>query len=463
MTMLEKTCSVILAAGDGKRMKSARPKVLCQVLFKPMINWVADSCLAAGIPHNSAVLGENADMVREVLPGGFSVCLQAERRGTGHAVMMAADFIRESGAEHVLVAGGDAPFLSAGTIRDAYSLHLSSGAAVTLVTAKIDEPAGYGRILRSGNRVIAIVEEADADDAEKAITEVNSGAYWFESRFLLEALARLDTGNAQGECYLTDTVEAAFRQGLVIQAYTAPDPDIVLGANDRRALQKLNQTARRRVLDRLLDGGVDIPLEDGVMVGVDVSVGPDTRLLPGTVLQGGTSIGSGCVIGPNSVITDSRIGDGCVIDQSRVDRSRLGRAVHIGPFTNIRPNSDLDDRVKIGDFVEVKNSTVGENTSIAHLTYIGDTDLGKRCNIGCGVVTVNYDGTNKFRTQVGDDSFVGCNTNLVAPVRMGDRTYSAAGTTVTENVPDDALVIGRARQVVKENWSKTRGRFKGRK
>lgn len=450
---IQKACAVILAAGDGKRMKSSAPKVLCRVLFKPMISWVSDSVRQAGIRHACVVVGTGAGAVQvaSLLPGGFSTAVQAERRGTGHAAMMAADYIRAGGFSHVAVLCGDAPLIGAEELSRSFRQHLSEGNDCTVLAARVADPTGYGRIVRENGRVRAVVEQADAGEEIRLINEINSGDFWFRADFLLEALERLTDNNAQGEYYLTDCVSYGVENGYSVGACVVGS-DAVLGANSRKALTALNRAALEKVLDRHMENGVDIPFPDGIVIGADVEIGPDTAILPGTILRGRTIIGSGCEIGPNSYLDSAVIGDNCRVVASYIDSSNLEAGVKIGPMSNVRPGSHIHEKVKIGDFVEVKNSTIGAGTSVAHLTYVGDSDVGECVNFGCGVVTVNYDGASKHRTVIGDHAFIGCNTNLVAPVKVGNRAYSAAGTTVTEDVPDGALVIGRSRQTVKENW-----------
>jgi bifunctional UDP-N-acetylglucosamine pyrophosphorylase/glucosamine-1-phosphate N-acetyltransferase len=460
--MENKVCAVILAAGNGKRMKSPKPKALCEVLFKPLVRWVADSVLAAGIRDACVVIGPDGEDIAKALPAGFATAVQAERRGTGHAVMMATDYICDGGFSDVLVLCGDAPLISGKDIAVSLRYHRKCANDITVLTAQVSDPTGYGRIVRSGNKVSAIVEEADADEETRRITEINSGAFWFTAGFLLEALDHLTVENAQNEYYLTDTVA----YGVWVKGRTGAcevSPDAVLGANDRKGLAALNRIARERVLEKHLENGVDIPFSDGIVIGTDVQIGPNTIILPGTILKGETTIGVDCEIGPHSYLENAVVGDGCKVQSSYVDSSTLESGVKIGPMSNVRPGSHIHNGAKIGDFVEIKNSVIGENTAVSHLTYIGDSDIGDGCNIGCGVVTSNYDGTNKHRTIIGDEAFIGCNTNLVAPVKVGNRAYSAAGTTITEDVPDDALVIGRAPQVVKEDWAKKTGKFKRKK
>lgn len=470
---MSSVCSVILAAGDGKRMKTARPKVLGEVLFKPMVRWVADNCLAAGIGAGCVVVGDGAEDILAALPDGYAHVTQKHRRGTGHAAMKAKDYLRAGKFEHILVLAGDCPLLHGEAIAGALKQHEKSGNAITVITAQFRNPRGYGRVLRQGASVFGIVEDVEATDDQRVVDEVNSGAYWFKADFLLNYFDNIcmhDSGTQEdcmdkenpatedGEYYLTDSIEYAVKNSCNVGFFRV-EAECVLGANTRKELAYLNETARMQIIEKLMDNGVNIPFVQNVIVGPNVTVGMDTTLLPGTILRGKTTVGKGCEIGPNSNLLNAKIGNGCVIVSSYIDSSELESEVRIGPMSNVRPNCLVKSGVKVGDFVELKNSTIGEKTSVAHLTYVGDSDVGARCNFGCGVVTVNYDGSTKSRTVIGDNAFIGCNTNLVAPVKVGDRVYAAAGTTITENVPDDALVIGRARQVVKENWVKERGRY----
>ena len=449
---MQQACAVILAAGDGKRMKSEGSKVLCQVLGTPMIRWVHQNCTQAGIPkdHICVVVGKSSQDVCGVLPQDTMTAVQAERLGTGHAVLCAEDFIRQNTDKDVLILLGDAPFLFADIIQQAYAFHTQSGNDMTVVSARVDNPTGYGRIVRDRNGVRAIVEERDASAEEKAISEINSGACWFKAQALLEALPLLTPQNAQGELYLTQALEILKAKGRKVDACDAQDAKAVLGANGRKELAHLNTIARDLVFDRLYDAGVDIPVTDGVVISAESEIGPDTQILPGTILKGHCVIGKGCIIGPGSVLEDAVIGDGCVVKNTYITRSVLEDDVQIGPFSQVRPDCRICKGVRIGDFVEVKNSVVGEGTHAAHLTYIGDTDCGKRVNFGCGVAIANYNGKQKFRSTIGDDCFIGCNTNLVSPVNIGDGAYTAAGSTVTVDVPADAVCIARSREVIKE-------------
>ena len=460
---MQDNCAVILAAGDGKRMKSKKPKVLCEVLFTPMLAWVIASCEQAELTNLCVVTGNGADQVEAFLEGNYRTVLQSERRGTGHAVMMAREYLREFAGGNVLVLCGDAPFMDAGTIQSALEVHTRQNNAVTVITAELDEPGGYGRILRNDSGIAGIVEQKDADEDQLLIREVNSGTYWFKTDDLLAVLEELTCDNAQGEYYLTDTVALLLNKGKKAGAYCADNSDVNLGANDRKTLCELNEIARDRSLEAHMANGVEFVTTDGVVIAPSVQIGAGTTILPGTILRGYTEIGENCVIGPNTLLEDTFVGDDTVLNAVQAYQSKVHSQVKIGPFTHLRPGSEIKSHVKIGDFVEVKNSVIGEGTAVAHLTYVGDSDVGKNVNFGCGTVTVNYDGVNKFRTQIGDDAFIGCNTNLVAPVKVGNGAYTAAGSTVTKDVPDGALAIARSKQENKEGFAERKLRDRKKK
>jgi len=341
---------------------------------------------------------------------------------------------------------GDAPFVDAETIRAAYEQHLAEGNAATVITAELSAPTGYGRMLRNQDRIVGIVEEKDATDDQKKIQEVNSGAYWFRIDDMLSVVSGLTNENNQKEYYLTQFVPLLLEAGKRVGGYRAKSADVVMGANDRAGLLALNRIATERVIRKHLENGVEFTSTDGVIIMPEVEIGQDTVILQGTILKGKTKIGNGCTIGPNSLVEDSVIGNDTVFNASQCYESVIHDHVKIGPFCHIRPNSEVMDHVKIGDFVEVKNSTIGEYTAVSHLTYVGDSDVGRNVNFGCGVVTVNYDGVRKHRCVIEDNAFIGCNTNLVAPVHIGNGAYTGAGSTITNDVPVDALGIARARQ-----------------
>ena len=450
-----KTGCLVLAGGAGKRMKSERPKVLCEVLKKPMLGWVLDAAREFGFDEIGVVTGSRREITEEYIAEyaknnstEISVFYQAEQLGTGDAVKQAEPLLKS--VDRICVLNGDAPFVDSASLRAALDQHEKSGASVTVISADIPCPAGYGRIIRDGGKFSAIREHKDCSPTELEISEVNSGAYWFDARELLAALPKLSDNNASGEFYLTDCIEIIGNSS----AYKSENSDIVLGANSRKGLLELNEKARLRVLDRLMDEGVSFITTDGIIIGTDVKIGCDTTVLPNTVILGNTVIGMGCEIGANSHIENCVIGDNVILNNVQAYSSTVEDNVKIGPFSQLRPGTVIRRGVKIGDFVEIKNSDIGENTAVAHLTYLGDSDVGRGVNFGCGCVTANYDGINKFRTEIGAHAFIGCNTNMIAPVKIGENATTAAGSTITEDVPENALAIERGRAVIIENWDK---------
>ena len=453
-----KDMAIVLAGGQGKRMRSDKPKVLCGVLGEPMIEWVLTACENAGLEKICVVKGFRADMIEDYLAARqskaeISSVLQEEQLGTGHAVMQAEELMKEYADGNVLILNGDAPFIDAETINDALKCHTAADNSVTVVTAMIPDPTGYGRIIRGENGLSAIVEHKDCTPAQLAVTEVNSGCYWFRTADLLEVLGELTNDNAQGEYYLTDCIGLLIAAGKRAEAYTSHDPNVVLGANDRRSLLALNDAARAEVIGRHLENGIEFTCTDGVSIGNSVTIGQGTVIHAGAVLRGRTSIGENCIIGSGCVIENCTVGNGADLNYVQAFDSVIEDHVKIGPFVQVRPGSRIRKGAKIGDFVEIKNSDIGEYTAVAHLTYVGDSDVGANVNFGCGVVTVNYNGDKKFRTVIGDNAFIGCNTNLVAPVRVGNGAYTAAGSTITKDIPDNALAIERGKQTIKEDYA----------
>ena len=445
--------AVILAGGQGKRMKSDIPKPMFKVLGEPMLEWVIKACENAELSNLCIVKGFMAEYIDEYLNGRYETVLQSERLGTGHAVMQARSFMEKNKDGNTLVLCGDAPFIDSDTIKKSLEMHINENNSITVITAEIECPQGYGRIVRGKTGLSSIVEEKDATDAQREIKEVNSGAYWFKTADLLEYLGELTQNNSQGEYYLTDSVFIALGKGRNVNAYISENPNVVLGANDRKGLLNLNTVARMEVIEKHLANGVEFTCTDGVVIGRDVKIEAGTEILAGTNLLGNTVIGKECSIGPNCIIEDCVIEDNVSLNYVQAFKSKIDAGVKIGPWVHIRPGSHIKSKVKIGDFVEIKNSTIGEGTAVAHLTYVGDSDVGKKVNFGCGTVTVNYDGIVKSRCEIGDNCFIGCNTNLVAPVKLGKGVYTAAGTTVTKDVPDYALAIDRGTVQIKEGYS----------
>ena len=450
---MNNNCAVILAGGQGKRMKSELPKPLFKVLGEPMLEWVIKACTGAGLSELCIVKGYNASYIDSYLNERYPSVLQEERKGTGHAVMQAENFLHKFSGGNTLVLCGDAPFIDEETLLNSLASHNENGNAVTVITANVMNPHGYGRILRTEEGISSIVEERDADVEQKKITEINSGTYWFRTEALLEALEKLTPNNSQGEYYLTDTVSILIAMGLRADAYLSQNEKVVLGVNDHKGLHSLNTIARLDVIEKHMENGVEFPCTDGITIGRDVKIGAGTTILTGTILTGKTVVGENCSIGPNCLIEDCAVGSNTKLNYVQAYQSVIGESVKIGPFVHIRPDSIIKNGVKIGDFVEVKNSTIGEKTAVAHLTYVGDSDVGQNVNFGCGVVTVNYDGAKKSRTTIGDNAFIGCNTNLVAPVSIGNGAYTAAGSTITKDVPENALAIERSDLRIKEGYA----------
>lgn len=448
--------SVILAAGMGTRMKSKMPKVLHKVCGKPLSKWVIDASKAAGADKVCAVVGHKAETVKEVLGDVCEFALQAEQKGTGHAVMQAIDVIKNSKGE-VVILNGDTPLITAKTINKAIEYHKNNGNQATVITAILDDATGYGRIVRDNDgSVLKIVEQKDASEEEKKINEVNSGMYVFDAQSLVYALDKITPNNAQGEYYLTDTLEILLSAGKKIGGYAISDNDEIRGINDRVQLNEAEKIMQKRINEYHMRNGVTMRNPESVYIEDGVEIGNDTEICQNVTIKSGTKIGSDCVIGSGSMLNRAVIHDGVDVLSSVILESEVDEGTHVGPFAYIRPNCHVGKEVKVGDFVELKNSNIDDGTKISHLTYIGDSDVGKRVNFGCGTVTCNYDGKKKYRTTIGDDCFVGCNTNFVSPINVGDGVYIAAGSTITEDIPENSLSIARARQVNKEGWKDKR-------
>lgn len=448
--------SVILAAGMGTRMKSKMPKVLHKVCGKPLSKWVIDTSEAAGADKVCAVVGHKAETVKEVLGDVCKFALQAEQKGTGHAVMQAIDVIKNSKGE-VVILNGDTPLITAETINKAIEYHKNNGNQATVITAILDDATGYGRIVRDNDgSVLKIVEQKDASKEEKKINEVNSGMYVFDAQSLVYALDKITPNNAQGEYYLTDTLEILLSAGKKIGGYAISDNDEIRGINDRVQLNEAEKIMQKRINEYHMRNGVTMRNPESVYIEDGVEIGNDTEICQNVTIKSGTKIGSDCVIGSGSMLDRAVIHDGVDVLSSVILESEVDEGTHVGPFAYIRPNCHVGKEVKVGDFVELKNSNIDDGTKISHLTYIGDSDVGKRVNFGCGTVTCNYDGKKKYRTTIGDDCFVGCNTNFVSPINVGDGVYIAAGSTITEDIPENSLSIARARQVNKEGWKDKR-------
>ncbi len=450
--MSQPVAGIILAAGKGTRMKSELPKGLHPVLGLPMVELVGRAMKLAGVKKPIIVIGHGGEHIQAALGDGYEYAWQREQKGTGHAAMMAAAHIANHDGP-VIVAPGDTPLLGSETLRELVSRHEETRATCTIATAFIEDPTGYGRIVRDGaGRVVGIVEHKDATPEQLAIKEVNAAVYCFDAKALLDTLPKLGNANAQGEHYLTDAVSIVYQAGQDVVALIVKDPEILMGVNDRWQLAGAERALRDRINRLHALNGVTIVDPDSTHIGLDVRIGPDTIIEPSTFIQGETSIGSDCRIGPCTKIKGSKIGNGVNVYFSQVVESTLLEGVKVGPYSNIRPGTTLGKKTKIGNFVEVKKSTLGESVSVSHLTYIGDASVGDSTNVGAGTITCNYDGFAKHRTTIGSDVFVGSNSTLVAPVTIADGSMVAAGSVVTHNVPTDALALGRSRQEVKEGW-----------
>ncbi len=440
------TVAVILAAGQGKRMRSQLPKVLHRLAGRTLLEHVLAASRSAGIEDHIVVIGHGAGEVQAALGAGPSYVLQEQQLGTGNALACAR--AAAAGAATVLVLCGDTPLLRAETLAALRQQHCTTGGAITILTARVADPSGYGRIIRNEQgRVTAIVEERDATPAEKSIDEINSGIYCFSADFLWPALEGLKPDNDQGEYYLTDVVAQAVKDNLPVQAVTVSDAEEILGVNDRAQLAAAGAVLRRRINKALMLAGVTIIDPETTYIDATASVGQDTVIYPGTCLEGHTSIGPRCALGPGTIIRDSQVAAESTVLQAVVLESNLGPRCQVGPFTYLRPGTILEAGVKAGDFVEIKACHIGRDSKVPHLTYLGDTTVGAGVNIGAGTITCNYDGRQKWPTVIEDGAFIGSNTNLVAPVKVGAGALVGAGSTITADVPAGALALARGRQV----------------
>ena len=445
-------CAIILAAGEGKRMKSNTPKVLHKVCGKEMINHVIDNIRKSGIEEVSVVIGKGADKVRKGTESrNIFYSVQEEQLGTGHAVMCAEEFLKgKKGSVAIFV--GDGPLITEETVTKLTRYHEEEKCSATILTSIMSDPLKYGRIIRNAqHEVEKIVEFKDCNEEEVKVNEINSGMYCFDIDILLNTLGKLNNNNNQGEYYLTDVIEILKNEGKKVGAI-AVDVEEITAVNSKLELSVANEIMRSRINRKHMDNGVIIIDPKNTYIECDVIIGQDTVVYPGNVIEGSTVIGENCLLYSNNRITNSIVGDDVTIENSVVLNSKVGDNTTVGPFAYIRPETTIGSNARIGDFVEIKKSTIGDGTKVSHLTYIGDAEVGEKCNFGCGTVVVNYDGKSKYKTTIGNNVFIGCNTNLVSPVEVEDNTYIAAGSTITEKVPEGSLAIARARQINKENW-----------
>jgi bifunctional UDP-N-acetylglucosamine pyrophosphorylase/glucosamine-1-phosphate N-acetyltransferase len=472
--MMASPTVLILAAGQGTRMRSSTPKVLHELCGIPMVLWPVRAALAAGAGR-VVVIDSPARTLGDVLPEGVELAVQPHSDGTGGAVRAAADHIDPSAP--VVILSGDVPLVSASAIRSLVDAHSGSGAPATMATAVLEDPTGYGRVVRDSagapERVVETKRPGDATDAELQIREVNTGIYVFGGSALLGALPRLTAENAQGEFYLPQALDILRADGATVAAHAVDDERLVLGVNDRVALAEVRTIAQRAINERHMLSGVTIVDPSSTLIDVDVEIGQDTRIEPGCALKGSSVVGdaavigphatlidsragSGAVVGPHTTLIDSLVGEGAVVRVSWLDHATLEQGATVGPFAYLRPGAVLREGAKAGTFVEIKNSDIGPGAKIPHLSYIGDADVGEHTNLGAGTITANYDGRSKHRTTVGSRVRGGVDTSFVAPVTVGDDAYTAAGSVVTEDVPPGALAVARARQENVEGYADRR-------
>ncbi len=459
---MAKRYAVILAAGQGTRMKSKLYKVLHPVAGRPMVQHVIRQVKAVQLDKLVTIVGHGADKVIEHIGNESEFVTQEEQLGTGHAVLKAEDLLQDKNGTTIVVCG-DTPLITAETYTRLCDYHESQQAKATILTAKAQNPAGYGRVIRNADgEVERIVEHKDANELELQVDEINTGTYCFDNEELFAALKEVSNDNAQGEYYLPDVIEILKNKSEKVTGFMTADFEETLGVNDRVALAQAEKVMKKRINEKHMRNGVTIIDTDNTYIGPDVQIEQDVLIHPGTVITGQTIIKTDAVIGPHTEITSCIIGEGTLIRQSTVTDSRIGDNVQVGPYAHIRPESDIGNHIKIGNFVEVKKTKIDDNSKVPHLSYIGDAVIGSNVNMGCGTITVNYDGKDKYVTTVGDDAFVGCNANLIAPVTIGDGTYIAAGSTITKDTPEDSLAIARARQTNKAGYAaKLNNRKKG--
>lgn len=445
--------AVILAAGQGKRMKSSLPKVLHPVAGRPMVGYVLDAVRGAGADRIIVVTGHAAELVEAALGNGVETVRQTVQLGTGHAVLTTRPLLADFDGD-LLVLCGDTPLVESSDLAGLVRAHRGAGVPATVLTARLADPGGYGRIIRSGGGAVEqIVEQKDADAEQLGVREVNSGIYCFDARLLFATLQELSPDNAQGEYYLTDCIRRFTAAGRKVAAVEVPDGTRILGINTRVELARVESLLRYRTAQRLMLEGVTVLDPSSTFIDAGVRVGRDSVIYPFTFLEGQTVAGERCRIGPGARLVDARLADGVEVQYAVVRGSTLASGVTVGPFAYIRPDCAIGEGVKVGDFVELKKAVIGAGSKVPHLSYIGDATLGENVNIGAGTITCNYDGRRKWPTWIGAGAFIGSNTNLVAPVKVGEEAVTGAGSTITKDVPDGALGVARAKQSNLPGWS----------
>lgn len=459
---MKKLAAIVLAAGQGTRMRSKLAKVLHPVCGRPMALYAVDLAETLAKGRVAVVVGHQAERVKDLLADRkVDLVVQARQLGTGHAVMQTQSVFQSRGGHawsglRFVILSGDTPLLTEATVQALLAVHQHDRATVSMLTAHLDRPAGYGRIVRGRDgSVWKIIEDKDASPSDRRLTEVNAGTYVVEGEFLFPALAALKPANAQKEYYLTDIVEAAIRQGKKVTAYIASHPIEALGINTRAEMAEAERVLRCRIRKRLMDAGATFLAPETSFIDEGVKIGRDSVIHPHTTLEGRTIIGEDCVIRSHSRLVESALGNGVtVLDGCVIEGSRLEEGCRVGPFAHLRPGTIVRRNARVGNFVELKKTELGEGSNANHLSYLGDARIGKRVNVGAGTITCNYDGINKHQTVIDDDVFVGSDVSLVAPVKVGKGAVIGAGSVVTQDVAADALALGRARQVVKPGWVK---------
>jgi len=463
---MRETYAIVLAAGEGTRMRSKLVKVLHPLWGRPMIHYVLDLCQGLPLKGIIVIVGHQAEKVKEALSGcNVEFIHQEEQLGTAHAVLQVENRLKAFTGD-LLVLSGDVPLLTEATLRRLMEFHAEEGVAATLLTARLKNPTGYGRILRGPDgHILRVVEEIECNEQERRVEEINAGIYFFSAGPLFQALKEVKPSPKKGEYYLPEVFPIMQGRGLKVAGILASDPQEVLGINTRAELARAMEALRWRTLERLMQEGVTFLDPQKTYIADSAVIGRDTVIYPGVFIEDNTHIGEGCTIYPNCRIRASRIGDGAtVLDGSVILESEVADGCAVGPYAHLRPGSRLKRKAKVGNFVEVKKSVIGEGSKVPHLTYIGDTTMGDRVNIGAGTITCNYDGFQKHPTIIEDEVFVGSNVNLVAPVKVGKGAIIGAGSTITQEVPPDSLAMERAEQVNKEGWaSRWREKRKGKK
>ena len=444
--------AIILAAGKGTRMKTELPKCAFPLLKKPMVTYIIEALESINIDQIICVVGHKKEVLQDILKDRVKYAIQEEQLGTGHAVKCALDFIDDNG--YTIILPGDTPLIDKEILDQLIEVHKSNKNDFTIGTIVLDNPFGFGRIVRdSSNSVLRIVEEKDASEEERKIKEINTGLFLVDNKLLKKALLEIKNNNAKGEYYLTDIVEILSKEAK-IGTFTIKDTYKLNGINDLYTLSLVEKQFREAILKKHMLNGINIVNPETVTIGNDVTIEAGTTIYQGSLILGKTSIGRNCVVGPNSEIFNSTLKDGSKLLHSVCYDSTLEENSSVGPFSHIRMNTVVGQDNRIGNFVEMKNSVIGPKTNVAHLTYVGDTDCGGGVNFGCGTVTVNYDGKNKYRTTIGDNVFIGCNSNLIAPVNIGSESFIAAGSTITDSIEENDFAIARAKQVTKKGYAK---------